>query len=156
MKRAISFILIVISLLTAVLTVSADEYEYFIICNPKSHVNVRKSAKKGSDEIGRLYAGDSVTVDGMTKNGFVHCVNMSNEWGEGWVYKGYLVQEKPIITGESARISANGRVKCRRYVNGKRQGWARDGDTVKVYAYTSEWALTSKGFIKTEFIDLGR
>jgi hypothetical protein len=56
--------------------------------------------------------------------------------------------------GKTCTISANGRVACRKWADGPRRAWTVNGSTVKVYAYASDWALTSKGWIRTEYIDL--
>lgn len=153
MNRIITFALVfILTALIAVSTVFADENELFIICDPRSHVNVRRSPKRDSEEIGWLECGDSVWVDGKKKNGFAHGFpNVEN--GDGWIYAGYLVDEKPIKYGGTATIRSNGRVACRQYVNGKRQGWLKPGQQVTVLAYTSEWALTKKGFVKMLYLE---
>jgi hypothetical protein len=133
---------------------SADEY--FIICNTKTEINVRRAAKRSSEKIGWLECGDRVETDGVKKNGFVYCYDMNTESGDGWVYAGYLVPDKPEkYGGRYVEVKANGRVACRQYVNGKRQGWVNDGQEVKVYAVSAEWAATNKGFIKTEYLEFG-
>jgi len=149
MKRLIAIILLLCSLFGLAV---ADEY--YIICNPKSYVNVRMSPKKASDGTGRLEFGDLVTTDGRRRNGYLHCVGLSNEWGEGWVYKGYLVPDKPVRETCMATVVSNGRVACRRYVNGKRKAWAYNGDEVTVYGYSDEWAVTSKGFIQLRYLEV--
>lgn len=153
MKRAIS-ILIVLTVLFAVLTAFADEGEYFIICNPESYVWVRRSPKKTAEETGRLEIGDKVYADGPRKNGYVHVDGLSTEWGEGWVWKGYLVEDQPVIYNGNGTVASNGRVACRRYVNGSRKGWAKSGTEVRVLAYSDEWAVTSRGFIQTKYLEM--
>lgn len=153
MKRAISIILLLAIFATS--AAFADENEYFILCNPDSHVCIRRSPKKDSDEIGQLEFGDMILTDGRKRNGFLHCIRLSNEWGEGWVYKGYLVQDEPRKWGQLVSVTANGRVASRRYVNGKRQGWLKRGQKVTVYGYSDEWAVTNRGFVKTKFLEVG-
>lgn len=153
MKRLLTFI-VFITLVTAILTVFADEVEYYIICDPKSHVCVRRSPKRSGEESGRLEFGDKVWADGKKKNGFLHCVGINNEWGEGWVYKGNLVEDQPVTFGGKATIVGNGKVFCRRCVNGAKQGALKTGTEVKVLAYSDEWAVTSKGYIKTEYLEM--
>lgn len=154
MRRAIALAL----LLTALIGVSvsfADEVEYFIICDPESYVCVHLTPKKKGQETGRLEIGDKVYADGKKKNGFMHCVGINNEWGEGWVYKGYLVEEKPIVHKTKATVTSNGKVFCRSYVNGAKHGSLKNGAEVKVLAYTSEWAVTNKGYIQTRYLEMG-
>lgn len=152
MKKLLSLFIAILLIFTVFAgSVLADEY--YIICNPKTSVNVRRSAKRASEKIGWLELGDMVESDGETENGYMLCY-LSNEYGEGWVYKGYLTNEKPTPCGEMIEVIANGRVACRQYVNGKRQGWLKPGSDIKVYAYTSEWALTKNGFVKSEYLNL--
>lgn len=148
MKKLL-FILIVF---LAVSTALADEDEYYIICNPSSRVNVHLAANKASEEIGWVECGDIVWSDGKKRNGFLHCF-LNIEAGEGWIYAKYLVDEKPIRYGGTAVVQSNGRVACRQYINGKRQGWLKPGQKVTVLAYTSEWALTKKGFVQVRFLE---
>ena len=154
MKRKLITLISLLFLL--VLTISAYSDEYYILCSTKTEINVRFAAKRASEKMGYLQCGDKVDFDGKKKNGFAFCTDLNTESGEGWVYAGYLVPDKPIkCDGSLVTVTANGRVACRQYVNGKRQGWVYDGQTVKVYAYSSEWASTNKGFIKTEYLNLG-
>ena len=78
------------------------------------------------------------------------------EDGCGWVHAGYLVREAPEAPEEGKEwyvVAANGRVAARRYVNGSRRAWLRPGRRVKVYVMTAEWALTSQGFVRTEYLE---
>lgn len=50
MKRVIALVIVISSLLTVLATSSLAD-TYFIICNPKSYVNVRSSPKKGAEEV---------------------------------------------------------------------------------------------------------
>ena len=144
---------LVLTLLLAVSTAFAEEDELFIICDPKSHVNVRRSPNMDGEEIGWLEFGDMVWTDGVKKNGFIHCF-LNIESGEGWVYAKYLIDEKPTQYGGKAVIRSNGRVACRRFINGKRQGWLKPNQSVTVLAYTTEWALTKRGYVMTEYLEI--
>jgi hypothetical protein len=130
----------------------ADEAEYFILCKPGNEINVRRSPKMGGTVIGRKEFGDKVTSDGKEKNGFVHIIGLSFEETEGWIYKGLLINEPPVISEGECQICSSGRVACRVYINGKRRKWLRDGSEVKVYAIGKEWSYTNKGYIQTEFL----
>ena len=151
MKKIAAFVLAVI---IACFTLVALADEYFIICNPESYVCVRRSPRKGGIEEGRLEIGEKVQTDGKKRNGFVHCVSLSTEWGEGWVYRGYLTDTKPVIQKCKATVAANGRVACRRNVKGKVQKWVRPCTDVTVYALNDEWAVTNKGFIRTMYLEV--
>lgn len=155
-KRIVAAAIFVILALFAHLAVSEGLTERFIICNPDSYVNVRKTPKNGGEVIGQLYCGDAVLTDGKEKNGYLHCVDMSNEYGEGWVHEGYVINDKPEIVESYGVISSNGRVAVRRWINGKRGSWIRDGTRVKVLAVSEEWALTVRGFVKTKYLGVER
>ena len=152
MKRIIT-ILALISVLTLIIAGSVAEDEYFIICNPKSYVNVRRSPKKGAEEIGRLDCGDSFLSDGKKKNGYIHVVGMT-EYGEGWIHKGYVVEDQPIIESLRGTIAATGRVKTRRYIGGKKLEWLEVCTDVWIYVMSDEWAVTNRGFIRTKYLEV--
>ena len=139
-------------ILCAVVTLAHGD-EYYVICNPKSYVCVRMAAKKSSEETGRLEFGDQVITDGRKRNGYYHC-QISNEWGEGWIHKGYLVPDKPVKVTCMATVVAKGRLACRRYINGKRKAWARNGEDLTVYGYSDEWAVTNKGFVQMRYLEV--
>ena len=128
--------------------------EAWVLCQPDSWVNIRESASSRGTYAGRLLSGDRIWVDGRTKNGFAHCDNMSNEAGEGWVHAGFIVFEEPAEVEKVCRIQSNGRVACRRTIDGVRRCWIVNGSEVYVYKIAGEWAVTNKGFIQSKYIDL--
>lgn len=136
----------------------ADEFEdcteAWVLCQPGSYVHVRANPSRNSQDNSVLYSGDRIILDGRVKNGFYHCVLMANEAGEGWVSKGFVVHDKPFSDGRKYLVSANGRVACRRSINGDRRHWLHDGDIITVYMVSIDWCLTNQGFVKTECIDL--
>ena len=152
MNRVIACILIFL-LLIAFLAGCGAEIECYAICNPESHIWIRRSPKKGSDEIGYLDCGDNFKTDGKTKNGFIHVIGMT-EYGEGWVHKGYVVYDKPEIVNCRGTVAATGRVKLQRYVGGKRIGYIKVCEDVKVFAISEDWAVTNRGFIKLKYLEL--
>lgn len=152
MKRLISVILI-LTILTAVLPVSAEEHEYFIICNPKSYVCVRRTPKKGAEESGRLDCGDKFISDGKKKNGYIHVLGVTED-GEGWVHRGYVIEDQPTVENLRATVAATGRVKTRRYIGGKKLEWLEVCTDVWVYAISDEWAVTNRGFIRTKYLEV--
>lgn len=152
--NAILLITTVLAAITACRTAFADQNEYYIICNPDSYVHVRKTPKKGGEETGQLYCGDRVVTDGKRKNGYLHCIDLSTEYGEGWVHLGYIVSDQPKIIEGYGIITSNGRVATRRWINGKRSSWIRDGTRVRILAISEEWTLTVRGFIKSEYLEV--
>lgn len=125
----------------------------WIMCQPGDWVNARKAPSTRSDSVARMETGDSFEIDGRAKNGFMFAPNLPCENGEAWIYAGYIVTEEPQnACGRTYKIETNGRVACRKYIEGPRRCWVVDGSTVKVYAYTSEWAVTSKGFVQSRYI----
>ena len=153
MKRAISIILL-FAVLTAVFAAFADEVEYYVICDPRSYVCVHLHPKKSGEETGRLEIGDRVYADGRKRNGFLHCTGINNEWGEGWVWKGYLVEDRPTVCSTRATVVSRGKVFCRSYVNGAKVGKLKSGAEVQVLAYSDEWAVTKKGYIRTQYLEM--
>lgn len=125
----------------------------WIMCQPGDWVNARKAPSTRSDSVARMETGDSFEIDGRAKNGFMFSPNLPCENGEAWIYAGYIVTEEPQnACGRTYTIETNGRVACRKYIEGPRRCWVVNGSTVKVYAYTSEWAVTSKGFVQSRYI----
>ena len=126
----------------------------WILCQPGDYVHARSGASTRRESLGRLVTGDHVEVDGRVKDGFAHVARLALEEDEGWIYAGYLIEEEPKdARGMVFTICANGRVACRKYIDGPRRCWVVDGSQVKVYGYTSQWAVTNKGFVRTEFVD---
>jgi hypothetical protein len=134
-----------------------EEQECWILCQPDSWVYARMNPSKKSQELGRLECGDKVYTDGKTKNGFLHIYGLWFELDEGWVKKGYVVFDEPYRPFlYETNISSNGRVMARKTIDGKRRCWLKDGQAIKVYMMTDEWAVTNKGFVKSRFIDIGK
>ena len=152
MRKAV---IIVLLLLSVCYLAGAEEKEMYVLCDPKptNRVCVRRFPKKGAEETGYLTCGDKVLTDGKTKNGFVHVIGITED-GEGWVHKGYLVEDKPIIEGCFATVTASGRVMTRRYIGGKKSGWVEVLTDLKVYARSEEWAVTNKGYIRTKYLEV--
>ena len=152
MKKAL--IALFLALIFATTCCAEELTEAWILCQPDSRVNVRTKPKKSSAVSGYLYMGDRIFLDGEEKYGFVHCVDLGTEAGEGWVSEGFVIYSEPRPIGHDYCISAKGRVACRRSKNGSRRQWVRDGDIVRVYMAGDGWCLTNCGFIKSEFVDL--
>lgn len=153
MKRFIALIVVICALFAQIPTL-ADEIELFIICNPETHVCVRRSPKKGAEETGHLDFGDSVWTDGKKRNGYLHVIDIT-EAGEGWVFAGNTIEDEPVkLVNARANVAATGRVMSYRWVNGKKNGWVNIGTQVIVYAMSDEWAVTNRGYIRTQYLEV--
>lgn len=132
-------------------------YQMYVVCKPGDYVNIRtKPTTKKGECIGYVETGYCVTLDGKEKNGFVHCVDLALEQSDGWIFKGYLVDDEPINkNGEQFVVHANGRVACRKSINGKRRCWLKNNDIVTVWYWSREWCMTNKGFVQTKYLEGG-
>lgn len=153
MKKIVCAIL-VLTLIFACFTALADDQCVFILCNPKTPVNVRRSPKISSQESGRLDFGDSVMTDGKVKNGFLHILGVTEDM-EGWIFSGYTVPDQPVkLENAWANVAASGRVMSYRWINGKKNKWVKVGTDVRVYAISEEWAVTDRGYMRTEYLEI--
>ena len=157
MKKSLIPILILIIaafliLFSLINRASADQK--YILCRPKTEINVRFSPKFGGEIIGHLYFGDSVETDGTVRNGFAHVIGLAFEAVDGWVYKGLLVDTPPIAVNGKDQIISSGKVAARQYINGKRNSWLRSGKEVLVYAISQDWSITDKGYIQTKYLSV--
>ena len=134
----------------------ADADEYYIICKPTGEVNVRRSPKLKSPIVACVFFGQKVITDGKEKNGFVHVIGLSAETDCGWIYKGLLVKDQPIVSEGYAQVFKSENVACRKYASTDSKILKRldEGTNVKVYAISEEWCVTEYGYIMTEFLTL--
>ena len=154
MKRILSLILALI-LALSLITAGAEEFTLWVMCKPNTYVNVRYTPKKNGQICGYLDSGDSFTSDGEVRNGFISALDA----GEGgWVSEKYVVDEEPVIVNEYYICVALNRAACRQWINGPRikgkLGWIKNGVRVKVYMITGEWALTARGYIRSEWLEV--
>lgn len=126
----------------------------YVICMPNDKVNIRFSAKRSSEATGWCEPGDIVYLDGKSKNGFLHCVNLSNEYGEGWIHKGYIVYDQPKYVNQTATIISKSRLAARKYIDGKRTRWLKPGAELKVYYWTESWCMTNCGYVQSKYLEL--
>lgn len=127
----------------------------WIMCKPKTQVNARRTPDRGGQVVGWLEAGDDFLTDGESKNGWIRAIGIG-EYGEAWIYCGYVVTEKPEKIGERYVCVAKKRVACRRWVNGPQvvdAPWLKNGSNVDVFYMADGWAVTSRGYIKSEWLE---
>lgn len=133
-----------------------EEYEgqqVWVLCNPESYVILHTKPKKTSMEFGGVLVGSDMLTDGKTRNGFLHVYDLAAEYTEGWITTRHIVYSEPEEIYKNMKIVSNGRVACRKWVNGKIIHWAYNGNTVFVYFMCEEWAVTNKGYIMSEFLE---
>ena len=127
----------------------------WVMCKPGDWVNVREWGSRSAVSLGRLEAGDDFRVTGRTRDGWAEA-EVSLEESTGWIFAGYIVFEEPVCWGGKAfPIASNGRVACRKHIGGDRVAWVVDGSTVQVFYAADGWAVTNRGWIRSEFIDWG-
>ena len=132
-----------------------ETYNGYAVCAPDDYVNVRDRPNKNSASIGRLEPGDAVELDGDEKNGYLHCVELSFESTEGWVFAGYIVFDPPQYVHEEYTVVSLGRLAARKYVNGRRTRWLKPMQVVMVYYWSEDWCVTNKGYVRTEWLECG-
>lgn len=128
---------------------------FWVMCKPGTDVTVRRTPDKKGMEVGRLSCGDSFRSNGKTANGFVY-VDGIGEYGEGWIYCGYVATEKPEMIGERYVCVAKKRVACRRWIHGPQVSgapWLVNGSNVDVFCIADGWAVTNKGYIQAEWLE---
>lgn len=131
-----------------------NQHLMYVICQPDDYICIRSKANRKSHEEGYLLCGFSVYVSDKTKNGFVYSSELSTESGEGWIFTGYLVNDEPLdMDGKLYKVVSNARVAARKYIDGPRRSWLKNGDEVKVYYFSEEWCVTNKGFVMTKYLE---
>lgn len=144
MKR---FLLVLLCLLIVCFSALADTV--YVLCQPDSFVNVRAFPKTSAEVVGYAELGWQLETAGVRKNGFE---KVSGYEGDAWIYAGFLSDYPVTIMTFDTQIVSKGRVACRRAINGTRRKWLKDGAEVTVYAFSDEWSITNRGFIKTAFL----
>ena len=128
----------------------------WVMCRPGDYVNVRVSASRKSRQAGYLECGDSFLTDGYSRNGFIRVYSVG-EGSEAWIYSGYVVTEKPEKIGATYVCVAKKRVACRKWIGGPQvegRPWLRNGETCQVFLMADGWAVTSRGYIKSEWLEM--
>lgn len=146
LKRLLAILLAVLFISTAAV---AETYTVYVLCQPDSFVYVRQFAKRDAQEAGFAYLGDELTTDGTKRNGFLH---VSGFEGGGWIYAGFVTEYPITVIKAETQIDSKGRVACRRYINGTRRKWLKNGQKVLIFAFAQDWAITNQGFIQTQYL----
>ena len=135
--------------------------EAWVLCRKtetqSDYVNLRSKPRKNvNNVVGRLDCGDRVELDGETENGFARVVNLTiDSPSDVWIYTGYLVFDEPRKVNDVMVVIGNGRVAARKCCGGEIIGWVKPDTEIYVYWKTEEWCVTSRGFIRTEYLDVG-
>ena len=130
----------------------------WIMCKPGegSRVEIRQKPDRESRSVGFLECGDWFLTDAEEKDGWIRAYGVGD--GGGWIYLGYVVTEKPKMIMERYVCCAVNRVACRRWQAGPqiqgRAGWLYNGQTCEVFCMADGWAVTSRGYIKSEWLEV--
>ena len=128
----------------------------YVMCKPGSYVLVHHTPSEKGDVIGYLDSGDSFKTDGTSKDGWIRSYDVGD--GPGWVYCGYVVTEKPEKIGERYVCVANKQAACRRWICGPqldgKAGWIKNGQFCQVYCIADGWAVTNRGYIRSDWIEV--
>ena len=121
----------------------------------KSYVVVRRAPSKHAMEVGYLENGDWAETDGTCSNGYVRVYGIG-EYGEGWVYSGFITLEEPKAVNEQYVVCSNGRVACRRWMGGPKteNPWLKNGSNVFVFCEADGWMLTNCGYVRSEYLEV--
>ena len=126
----------------------------WVMCKPGSRVEVRAEPSKKSASRGFLECGDSFQTDGESVDGWITCCGV----GEGgWVYCGYVVTEKPVKVGKKYMCNAAKQAACRKWMGGPQideRPWIKNGQTCEVFVMADGWAVTSRGYIRSEWLEV--
>ena len=161
MRETIVRLIVTLIILAVAVIVLSSIYDYaraddyYVLCRPESEVNIREKPKLKSRIVACASFGDRLTAD-MEKNGFVHVTGLAAEEDSGWIYKGLLVEDRPVASKGMAQVMKADPVMCRKYADTRSKVVKKykAGENVKVLAISEEWCVTEKGYIKTEFLTL--
>lgn len=129
----------------------------YVMCKPVegNYVSVRRTPSKSAQEVGRLECGDWFETDAVDADGWLRVFGVG-EYGEGWIYCGFVSTEEPEMIMKNCRVKSNGRVIIRRWMNGPKvdgKGYLVNGSTVTVFCVADGWACTSRGYVRAEYLE---
>ena len=153
------FVAVIIALVWFGFGMAAEKtFVCWTLCQPGGQVNLRMEPTKESKSVGWLECGDSFETDGESRNGWFRVLNRGE--CECWIYCGSVVTQEPEPIGENYVCVAKNRVACRRWVDGPqiedngRPRWLVNGSNVSVFYIAEGWAVTSRGYIMTEWLEV--
>ena len=117
------------------------------------YVMIRATPSRNAAEAGQLDPGDEVETDGKKENGFAHIVSPC----DGWVWAGNITYAEVEKVNDTMVVVAKRQVACRRWIDGpqiKGREWAKNGTEVKVFYMSEEWAVASRGYIQSEWLEV--
>lgn len=151
---AMAAVMLVILIATAVTFCRGENLATcYVMCKPGSRVSVRWSPNKNASESGYAECGESFHTDGESYDGWIRCYDI----GEGgWIYSGYVSTQKPEKIGERYVCVALRQVACRKWMAGPQiesKPWLKNGEFCQVFVTDGEWAVTSRGYIKMDYLE---
>lgn len=154
MKVLISVVAVFVTVFITLTVAICEESNAWILC--KSYVNLRTKPSTSAPTCGQLDVGDGFQTDGKVRNGFIHVLGAGD--CDCWVYSGYVSNGEPVEVNEYYVVVAKQKVICRKYVDGPRisgrRGWMKNGSRVKVYWISGDWALTARGYVRSEWLEV--
>ena len=134
-------------------------YSCWVICQPDQDGNlgeviIRERPSRNAAEVGAVVAGTRLRTDWKESGKWLHLVDLNNETGEGWICINYIVFDEPIRLDLEGVIKGKGRVACRKSIGGELRKWANPGQELTVYWYSSEWVVTDRGYIQSQFVEI--
>lgn len=155
---AIVIICFLIGFLLGLLILNTSEAEtvtMYGVCE-KGSINVRLKPNGHSEVCGKLEFGWPVDILDSRQSGKVtwYKVDGITEYGYGWVNGNYLLSSEPTKPEEMhGTVTANGRVAVYS-ITGKRKGWVKPNESLRVIIYSEERCFTNKGWVKTQYLDI--
>lgn len=129
-----------------------DGEEVWVLCQPDSYVTLRAGPSKNSRDFGGAQCGSRMLTNGKMSGSFLKVFDLSAEETSGWISTRYIVYDEPEEVNMEMEVDSDGRVACRKNINGKIIGWVNDGDIVFAYWSADEWTVTNKGYIQSRFL----
>lgn len=164
-KKKVSWLTVTLAAILAALIVfsavviaraEGDEVQRWVLCKPKTRVNLRLEPRKDSKSVGWLECGDEFLTDGTKRGNWLRVLDAGE--CQCWIYAGYVVTEAPEEVNENYVCVARNQVACRRWVDGPKidgkRGWLKNGRDVKVFCIAGEWAITERGYIRAEWLEV--
>lgn len=156
LARVLTAAIVVLAVISFAFDVSmsedADGTQVWVLCNPNSYVSIRSGPGRKYTAIGGATCGSDMMTDGIDKKGFLHVYDLAAEDEEGWISTRYIVYSEPEEVHYRMQIVADGRVALRKWVGGKIIGWLYSGDTVTVLCMCDEWAITTRGYVMSDYL----